>query len=192
MVPYEIVVPVFHPFRHEARVNLSPPSPSSWNRKCSSTRARYTFSLLHHRDPGPCRVPWAPVCIFPSGNLKFAPRETGLSRNYATRTGDTGYHRAKLRWINAVRDVRSFDLSNLTISSAMKTKTTPRDDREGWNRRGQLESRSGSGARSLRWWVVQLPRQMVVHLLRRENERGSPRNPAKISFVFRSFDRDSE
>lgn len=43
-----------------------------------STRARYTFSLLYHRDPGPCRASWAPVCIFPSGNLKFAPRETGL------------------------------------------------------------------------------------------------------------------
>lgn len=121
MAPHEIVVPVFHPFRHEARVNL--PLPSSWNRKCS-TRARYTFSLLHHRDPGPCREPWAPVCIFPSGNLKFAPRETGLSCNYATWTGDTGYHRAKLRWINAVRDVWSFDLSDLTMSSAVKTKIT--------------------------------------------------------------------
>lgn len=85
----------------------------------------------------------------------------------------------------------SFGLSNLAMSSAVKAKMTPRDDREGWDRWGQLGSRSGSGARSLRWWVVQLPRQMVVHLLRRESEKGSPRNPAKVSFVFRSSDRDS-
>lgn len=180
MAPHEIVVPVFHPFRHEARVN--PPS-------------------LHHET---VNAPLGPGIPFPYSTIAIQGHAESPERLCASfHPATSSLHREKpvcraimrLELEIPATIGRSFDElmpceMEFWFIGSDYVEREDYGDREDWNRRGQLESRSGSGARSLRWWVEQLPRQMVVHLLRRESERSSPRNPAKVSFIFRSFDRD--